>query len=252
MNIKNLTADEQVDLEIEFVINKIIKSARYCSGQVKIEYRIYSPPDLVGEGMPFPIEEFKILELLKREGVIKQLNPDDGEVETTIVDLSSGLRKIICFVYLEKLAKFTEYIKTHMIKIYQIRAKQLGPDIYSHFNFIDAQFTLKLPDNSIASIDFHPKESESTAPQLLMGALVSYLKLYGARAGNRVESIVNIDYIKDYVRRHDNTVVVDSYWLKNTKGNLLKKIPGAYKSIILISNFDNKAQGYKISLPLPV
>jgi hypothetical protein len=252
MKINELPVGEKVDLEIEYVLNEIIKSKIYCKGKSKVEYRIYAPPNRTKDDAPLSIEEFKILELLVREGVIRIVAPEEGELEVAEVAVSKGLGKVITVVYLVTTKIFNQYCEAHAGKVAKIRAKLLEPDLRSHFDFLDARFILKLLGGFSATIDFHPKKGESTGPQLFMEALVAYLKLHGRREGGRLKATVPRIYIRRHVQTRDKKLAAGDRWLSSTRSNLLKKIPRDYKELIQLAEYDKELQGYPFSLPLPI
>lgn len=125
MNIIKLTPDERVDLEIFFVLQKIKKYNRYRTGKDNIAYHIYSPPDLSAEGMHFPVEELKIIDLLVNNKVIERKDPEGG-IEEAEVSLSNGLRVITAIIYLEFLPEFEKTYQTYQDKSKEIMAKISG------------------------------------------------------------------------------------------------------------------------------
>lgn len=252
MKQKELTAEEQVDFEIDFVLNKLVKSAKYCAGKSKVEYSIYSPPDLSKEGMPYPIDELKILEMLANKSVVQIIEPDIEDPQTIKTELSNGMHKVICLVYLKIMDLFTDYKDKHKIQIAHIEARRLGPDTSTMFNFEDSRFTLKLPTGSVATIDFHVRKGETTNTGFLMAAFVEHLKTKGTLNGDHINVTVSKKHIKEYVEQRLASITITDDWLKSTRGNLIKKIPEAYKDVINVGNFDRKLQGYTFSLKLPV
>jgi hypothetical protein len=113
-------------------------------------------------------------------------------------------------------------------------------------------FKLKRVDNTDAVINFYPKKGEGTKPYYLMHALVAELKKEGKRNGEWIETLVKRERIIDLIKKQcPNENNVDSNWIKNTKGNLIKKIPQEYEGLIKIGDFNHKLKGYPFSLKIP-
>jgi hypothetical protein len=127
-----------------------------------------------------------------------------------------------------------------------------GFDPSSLFGFDDMTFKLKRVDNTDAVINFYPKKGEGTKPYYLMHALVAELKKEGKRNGEWIETLVKRERIIDLIKKQcPNENNVDSNWIKNTKGNLIKKIPQEYEGLIKIGDFNHKLKGYPFSLKIP-
>lgn len=253
MDISRLTPDEKVDLEIFFVLQKIKKYNRYRVYGESIDYRIYSPPDLLQEGMPFPIEELKVINLLVKEDVILKKDPEKedkiGIIEET---LSNGLRKVTIILYLEFLPKFDVFYKTYQDKSKNVMAKLSGDDVKTYFGFEDKTFQLRRADNSVATINFYPRNREITNPYCLLFTLVYLLKKGGNRNNLYFEVIANRGDIINVIKSKFKINITPA-WIKSTKGNLVKKIPKEYieSDLIRIRDYDGRQKGFPFALKLP-
>ncbi len=127
-------------------------------------------------------------------------------------------------------------------------------DISSYFSFDDMTFKLKTINNNVAAINFHPTREGTTNPFCLMKAFVEYIKEHYKRNGSYLETVVPKQYIFEYIEEKFPNIVKDDQeqWLKTTKGNLIKKIPKEYLSLIKLKDFDSKNKGYPFSLKLPI
>lgn len=126
-------------------------------------------------------------------------------------------------------------------------------DVNMYFGFAEKTFWLRRIDGSNAVINFYAPKGETTDPYCLMSALVAFLKTHGEQNNGEIRVIVPYDYIKDYIRKtFPKQPGIDRFWMKNTKANLLRKIPMEYKDLIKIGNSDREQLGYPFSLKLAI
>lgn len=119
MKEKTLTPKQRFDLKIWFVLEKIKKLSFYHLPEQDIEYRIFSPPSLIYENMPFLINEHKVIDFLKKRRAIEIKEPK-GRVETAVIpELSElkGRKMAIAFYYVRpKQPKFNSFYREFNIK----------------------------------------------------------------------------------------------------------------------------------------
>lgn len=72
-----MTPKEAFEQEMWFVLRKIMKYSLYKTHDKDLDYWVYSPPNLSAEGMPFPVQEIKIIDKLEELGAIEQIYPKD-------------------------------------------------------------------------------------------------------------------------------------------------------------------------------
>jgi hypothetical protein len=101
-------------------------------------------------------------------------------------------------------------------------------------------------------IDFNPKEGETTNSFCLMKALVEYIKEVGELNNGWLSVIVPPEEIKKYMSLNYPKINIGVDWLKNSKGNLLKKLTTIDKKLIIIKDYDNQRKGYPFSIKLPL
>lgn len=254
--MNNLTLNEQLDLEYWFVLHKIAKESGYRLKDKHIRYEIYYPPKS-DEVTPFPINEYKILQLLQEEQVLTIYNPDNNfsSLET---ELAQGIRKFIMIIYLETLPKFKQFYKKYEIRCQKIKSKLDTSDPLSYFGFDDMVFWLNKAGGGKATISFNPgKNRQPKDPYYLFYALIKILKEQGEREGSWLKAQATTDEIIRQVKflRYPNPdkLIDPMYWVKNTRNNLVNKVLNRdFSELITISNQNRKGHFYPIAIKLPL
>ena len=94
----NMTPEEKFNRSVLFVFNRIKEQSFLGPEGGDVEYWIHSPP-LKDEGMPFPVNEFKIIEKLQERGCVK-IKPSK-QISATVGNLNKGLKTFTEIIYLE-------------------------------------------------------------------------------------------------------------------------------------------------------
>jgi len=246
----DMTIQEKFDIEVWFVLQKIKRLSMYRASRDDIEYRIYSPPNLLEEGMPFPIEEYKVIRWLEKEKKAIKINDPSGRVEDAEETLYRAKRVTIVFLYLETAQNFKKIDKEYEEKYQATQFRLKREDFSAHYGFDDKVFWLKRVGNSLAVINFSKKNEEGTETYYLMRMLVTELKKSASRTGEWVEIMVARKTILDILDKDIQGKDIDARWLSTTVGNLKKEIPSEYESIYKIE-FDSKNNGYRFALKIP-
>jgi hypothetical protein len=129
-------------------------------------------------------------------------------------------------------------------------------DYKSYFGFDGLKFSINLISGGTpASIDFHPKEKEGTAPYYLMKAFVNELYKFGVTKNARAEVNAKrqnlVQYIKNEWPNYYDAERKD--WVTDTLSNLKRKIPKEYNNqeLITFGSFNRKGGYYPVSIKLP-
>lgn len=133
-------------------------------------------------------------------------------------------------------------------KFYRFKGEN---DISSYFGFDEYTFRLKRVDNSYAVINFYPQKNYGYNTFHLMSCLVKELKLNYKRNGNLIEALIDRSRIVEYIQKQLPNKIITTEWIKSTRGNLIKKIPMQYATLIKVGNYDRKLKGYSFSILLP-
>jgi len=124
---------------------------------------------------------------------------------------------------------------------------------YFGFELENKTFRLKRIDNTDAVVDFEPKKGETLNTYYLMRAYVSGIKRKYTKKAGWIKTAITRKDIYGYIQKHWLRIDTSGDWLKNTKGNLIKKIPEKYKhNLIRIGYFNSRLQTYPFALKLPI
>lgn len=243
-----ITAEDEFKYAVWHILNKIKKKVLPYPNKKVINYMM--DIDVKHQAKFLFGLERDAIQFLKNERVIKEAN------EADVVEIGkrgTSEYKVYELYHFKILNKFDEFYKRYKEKYQQIMSKLKGEDISSYFGFDRMTFKLKRVDNTYAVINFYPQEGEGSSPFYLFSAFVKILKNKGGRNGSWLEAIITKKEITETLKELNcpNIDDVNENWLKNTKGNLIKKIPKEYKKIIKIDYYDRKLGGYPFALKLP-
>lgn len=139
-------------------------------------------------------------------------------------------------------------------KFYRFKDKFLGynrEEIESYFGFDEMTFKLKRVDNTYAVINFYPQKNYGYNTFHLMSFLVKELKRSYKRNGNLIEALIDRSKIIEYIQKQLPNETITTEWIRSTRGNLIKKIPIEFATLIKVGNYDRQLKGYSFSILLP-
>jgi len=127
-------------------------------------------------------------------------------------------------------------------------------DIKDQFGFEGKKFWLKRAAGQNLTINFTPKNGETTYPFCLMQALVDYVRSHGQVKSGYLTVVVPIQEIIDFLsKNYPNVKPYDwRQWIRYTRNNLLQKMTDDDKKLIIIKNFDKQDGGYPFSIKIPL
>lgn len=120
-----MTSEDRYNQEVWFVLSKIKKYSYYPKKGDDCEYRIIGSPNFAEQGMPFPVEESRIINKLEELGAIKLKDPN-GRLETAEIEegLDRSMNVFIAIMYLEILQqKFDEIYKKYQKLALEVKDK---------------------------------------------------------------------------------------------------------------------------------
>lgn len=123
---------------------------------------------------------------------------------------------------------------------------------FKYFGFNQMTFTLKRIDAEPATINFNPSKGDSKNTYYLFYAFVDILKDNPEREGLWIKKVITFPEIVDNLRKQKipEADAVDKKWIRYTKGNLKRKIPADFESLIEIGNCKNGGYPFALKLPL--
>lgn len=126
------------------------------------------------------------------------------------------------------------------------------PNNEKYFGFADKTFWLKrVSGEDDVIINFHPtKKSDNTNPLILMQSFIYFLRTHGVRRGEFFEVKISASKLLKHLNESSPTFNINSNWLRNTKANLIKKVPINGRDSIIFGKY-NIVDGYSFSLRLP-
>lgn len=87
--MEKLTDQEKFDIEVWYVLDKIVKTLRYHIEQNNLQYNIFILHNLLQKDMPFLIKEAKILQWLEKNKAIKLNYDAPFNTNPVIIELPS-------------------------------------------------------------------------------------------------------------------------------------------------------------------
>lgn len=126
-------------------------------------------------------------------------------------------------------------------------------DIKEQFGFEGKKFWLKRVGGQNLTINFSPKNGETTDPFCLMQALVDYIRSHGQVKNDYLTTVVPIQEIINYLNKNFSNLKSDDFrkWIRYTRNNLLQKMTEDDKKLVIIKNFDRQENGYPFSIKIP-
>jgi len=240
MEMEKIKSRNRFNRAVWWVLDRINEERLFNQSNI-VSYRVNL--DITRENEVGLLRENQVIKFLKDKSVITEIDkPISAEVGERLTPKYRAY----------EIHKFQ--ISDNFDEVYREYTNLLekGLDPSSLFGFDNMTFRLKRIDSTDAVINFYPKKGEGTKLYYLMRVLVAELKKEGKRNGEWIEAFVKQERIIDLIKKQcPNENNVDSNWIKNTKGNLIKKIPQEYEYLIKIGGFNQKLEGYSFSLKIP-
>jgi len=118
------------------------------------------------------------------------------------------------------------------------------------FKWSDYTLEVNISTGGIKAISFDSNKGLGMC--YLMDAFIRCLRLCGKRENGWLEVYADRDFLRKHIEKFFNKKGIDDNWIKNTKGNLVKKIPDDWKGrLINIGDFDRRKGGYYFALKIP-
>lgn len=150
----------------------------------------------------------------------------------------------------EILSEFEDFRKGYIQK--HRKSKYLAGQ---YFGFNDKTFFITVTSNKPATINFNPRKGEEIDTYYLMRAFVDELERHGKWEDGYARVVAKQSDLKAYIKNNWPNFDMDrKNWFRDTKGNLVKKIPEDYinQRLITMDYFDRKLGGYPVSVKLPI
>jgi len=113
-------------------------------------------------------------------------------------------------------------------------------------------FVILRSDNKPVQVKFNKTATEPTSAYYLMVSLVFLLEQRGSiHKDGWLEHCIDRQEILDQLKVHFQTSTIPLDYLKNLKGNLIKKIETDGEGLIRLTSFDRTKGGYPFGLKYP-